>query len=164
MLRRLVITAAAVANLLFFDQAAKVAAVSFLKGRPPRVVIDGFFNLAYVENRGCAWGMLQGHVWPLAIFAFFALGVMVWTRKSIFPPGGWGAAAEVMLYAGVIGNLVDRLSRGCVVDMFHFHLKDAWSFPVFNVADVYITIAAFFLVLALIFSPEGKAGGKDDKA
>ena len=167
MLRRLVITAAAVANLLFFDQAAKAAAVSFLKGHPPRVVIEGFFDLAYVENRGCAWGMLQGHVWPLSIFALAALGVMIWKRKSIFPPGGWGAAAEVMLYAGVIGNLVDRLSRGCVVDMFDFHWG-VHQFPVFNVADSFITVAAAILIVHGLFaksgSPKRMDGECDDEA
>ena len=111
--------------------------------------------------------MLQGHVWPLAIFAFFALGVMVWKRKSIFPPGGWGASAEVMLYAGVIGNLVDRLSRGCVVDMFDFH----WGvhhFPVFNVADSFITVAAAILIAHGLFaksgSPKRMDGECDDEA
>ena len=167
MLRRLVITAAAVMNLLFIDQAVKTAAVSFLKGHPPRVVVDGFFNLAYVENRGCAWGMLQGQVWPLAVFACVALGVMLWKRKSIFPPGGWGAVAEVLLYAGVIGNLIDRIARGCVVDMFDFH----WGvhhFPVFNVADSFITVAAAILIAHGLFAKGGSSkrmdGARDDEA
>jgi len=146
MLRRFVFTFAAVTNLLLLDQFVKAAAVYFLKGQPPRVVIEGLFNLAYVENRGCAWGMLQGQVWPLAAFAFLALGFILWKRNSIFPKGRWGAVAETLLYAGVIGNLLDRLSRGCVVDMFDFH----WGvhhFPVFNVADSFITVAAAILIL-----------------
>ena len=145
MLRRIVLFSAAVANLLLIDQVVKAASVSSLKEKPPVEVLPNLFNLAYVENRGCAWGMLQGHVWPLSIFALAALGVMIWKRKSIFPPGGWGAVAEVLLYAGVIGNLVDRFARGCVVDMLDFH----WGvhhFPVFNVADSYITVAAALLL------------------
>lgn len=62
MLRRFVVTFAVVMNLLLVDQAVKAAAVVSLKGQPARVVLDNLFNLAYVENRGCAWGMLQGHV------------------------------------------------------------------------------------------------------
>ena len=111
--------------------------------------------------------MLQGQVWPLSIFAFVALGVMLWKRKSIFPPGCWGAVAEVLLYAGVIGNLVDRLSRGCVVDMFDFH----WGvhhFPVFNVADSYITVAAAILIAHGLFANNGGSkrmdGARDDEA
>ena len=161
--RRLVLTFAAVTNLLLLDQIVKAAAVYYLKGQPARVVVANYFNLAYVENRGCAWGLLQGQVWPLAIFAFFALGIIYWKRKVIFPVGRWGAVAETLLYSGVIGNLLDRLSRHCVVDMFDFH----WGvhhFPVFNVADSYITVAAAILILAGFFQKKTeKASPKDAK-
>ena len=95
--------------------------------------------------------MFQGHVWPLAVFASLAMAFVIWKRRSIFPSGVVGAVAEVTLYAGILGNLVDRLWRGCVVDMFDFH----WGihhFPCFNVADVYINIAAGLLILAALFS------------
>ena len=155
-MRRFVLTFAAVMNLLLVDQAVKAACVSRLKGAAPVEVIPGLFNLAYVENRGCAWGMLQGHVWPLAAFAVVALAFVVWKRKSIFPAGGWGAACEIFLYAGILGNLVDRLWLGCVVDMFDFH----WGvhhFPCFNPADVFINVAAFILVGSSFFA-RGKHG------
>ena len=145
MLRRIVLFSAAVANLLLIDQVVKAASVSSLKEKPPVEVLPNLFNLAYVENRGCAWGMFQGHVWPLAVFAVIAMGVLIWIRKSVFPRGGWGVFCEILLYAGILGNLVDRLARGYVVDMFDFH----WGvhhFPVFNVADSYITVAAALLL------------------
>ncbi len=156
LLRRFVLTFAAVTNLLLLDQIVKAAAVYYLKNAPAKVVVENFFNLAYVENRGCAWGMLQGQVWPLAIFAFIAMGFLFWKRRAIFPAGRWGAIAETLLYAGIIGNLIDRLSRRCVVDMFDFH----WGvhhFPVFNVADSYITIAATILVVAGFWASRGKS-------
>ena len=145
MLRRIVLFSAAVANLLLIDQVVKAASVSSLKGNLPVEVLPNLFNLAYVENRGCAWGMFQGHVWPLAVFAIIAMGLLIWKRKSVFPRGGWGVFCEILLYAGILGNLVDRLARGYVVDMFDFH----WGvhhFPVFNVADSYITVAAALLL------------------
>jgi signal peptidase II len=150
-MKRFVFTFAAVMNLLLLDQAVKAAAIAHLKGAPPVTVLDGLFNLAYVENRGCAWGMFQGHVWPLAVFAILAMVFVIWKRRSIFPSGAVGAVAEVTLYAGILGNLVDRLWLGYVVDMFDFH----WGihhFPCFNVADVYINIAAGLLILAALFS------------
>ena len=156
MLRRVILFSAAVANLLLLDQVVKAASVSFLKGHPPVEVVSDLFNLAYVENRGCAWGMLQGHVWPLAAFACLAIAVLVWKRRSIFPAGVAGTVAELMLHAGILGNLVDRLARGCVIDMFDFH----WGvhhFPCFNVADAYITVAAFLLLLL------GFAEGRKEK-
>ena len=150
-MKRFVFTFAAVMNLLLVDQVVKAAAIAHLKGAPLVTVLDGLFNLAYVENRGCAWGMFQGHVWPLAVFAILAMVFVIWKRRSIFPSGAVGAVAEVTLYAGILGNLVDRLWLGYVVDMFDFH----WGihhFPCFNVADVYINIAAGLLILAALFS------------
>ena len=144
-MRRLVLSFAAVMNLLLVDQFVKAAAISRLKGAPP-VELAPFLNLAYVENRGCAWGMFQGHVWPLAAFGIAALAVVLWKRKSIFPQGVAGTIAEITLYAGILGNLVDRLVLGFVVDMFDFHWG-ASHFPCFNVADVYINIAAGLLIL-----------------
>ena len=144
-MKRLVLSFAAVMNLLLVDQFVKAAAVSRLKGAPP-LELAPFFNLAYVENRGCAWGMFQGHVWPLAAFGIAALAVVLWKRKSIFPQGVAGTIAEITLYAGILGNLVDRLVLGFVVDMFDFHWGTS-HFPCFNVADVYINIAAGLLIL-----------------
>jgi signal peptidase II len=146
MLRRIVLFSAAVVNLLLVDQVVKELAIRHLKGSLPIEVVPNLFNLAYVENRGAAWGMFQGNVWPLAIFACVALAVLAWKRKSIFPRGIAGTTAELLLYAGIIGNLVDRVARGCVVDMFDFH----WGvhhFPCFNVADAFITVAAGLLIL-----------------
>lgn len=146
MLKRFVLSFAAVMNLLLIDQVVKELAIRNLKGEAAIQVIPNLFNLGYVENRGMAWGLLQGYVWPLAAFACIAIAVLVWKRRSIFPAGVAGTVAELLLHAGILGNLVDRLARGCVVDMFDFH----WGvhhFPCFNVADAYITVAAGLLIL-----------------
>lgn len=161
MLRRIVLFSAAVVNLLLVDQVVKAASISSLRDRPPVEVIPNLFNLAYVENRGCAWGMFQGHVWPLAVFGIVVMGLLIWKRKSVFPRGGWGVLSEILLYAGIVGNLVDRLARGYVVDMFDFH----WGvhhFPVFNVADSYITVAAgLLLILSFLQKDEERKAEKD---
>ena len=151
-MRRIVFSAAAVVHLLLLDQMAKAFAIQRLKGNPA-IEVFPFFNLAYVENRGCAWGMFQGHVWPLAVFAAVAFAFLLWKRKSVFPPGAWGWAAEHLLYAGILGNLIDRLYHRFVVDMFDFH----WGihhFPCFNVADACISVAAGILLFFSLFSKE----------
>lgn len=145
MLRRLVQSFVVVTHLLLLDQIVKALAVVHLKGTAPFKVVDGVFDLAYVENRGCAWGMFQGSVWPLAVFAMVVLALLIWKRRSVFPAGKTGLVAEFLLYSGIIGNLCDRVCRGFVVDMFDFH----WGvhhFPCFNVADSYITVAAALLI------------------
>ena len=153
-MKRLAIALVAALNLLLADAVVKEASVARLKGVEPVAVVPGLFSLAYVENRGCAWGMFQGHVWPLAAFGLLALAFLAWRRADMFGAGqpadaaAWAAAAaEPLLYAGIAGNVVDRLFRGFVVDMFDAH----WGvrhFPCFNLADSYITIAVALLLLA----------------
>ena len=156
-MRRFFAVFAAVANLVLVDAVTKELAAGHLKGSPAVSVIDGFFNLAYVENRGCAWGMFQGHVWPLAVFGLLALGLLIWKRRSVFGPGRLGAVAEPLLYAGIIGNVTDRVMRGYVIDFFDFHWAEVYHFPCFNVADVCITCAAGLLILASFFPAKGRA-------
>lgn len=143
-MKRLLVIALAVANLFCLDLVTKEIAAVTLKGSAALSVIDGFFNLAYVENRGCAWGMFQGKVWPLALFGLIALGFLVWKRKEIFQL----KAAEPLLYAGILGNLYDRVFRGYVIDFVDLHWGAAYHFPCFNVADVCITLAAALLLLS----------------
>jgi signal peptidase II len=142
-MKRLVVTFAAVANLLLFDAVAKELAAGLLKGSAAVSVVPGLFSLAYVENRGCAWGMLQGAVWPLAAFGLAALAFLVWKRRAVF---GDAWVAPCLMYAGIIGNVIDRVWRGYVIDMLDFHLG-AHHFPCFNLADAYICIAAGLLIL-----------------
>lgn len=145
-MKRFLISFAIVSNLVLADAIVKELAVGLLKGAAAVPVIDGFFNLAYVENRGCAWGMFQGQVWPLAVFGIAALALLLWKRKSVFGPGKVDAVCEVLLYSGITGNLIDRIFRGYVVDMFDFYLG-VHHFPCFNLADSYITIAAVLLII-----------------
>ena len=146
-MKRFLILFAVVANLVLADAITKELAAGYLKGSAAVSVIPNLFNLAYVENRGCAWGMFQGQVWPLAVFGLVALAFLIWKRKSIFS----SSVAEPLLYAGIIGNVIDRLCRGYVIDMFDFH----WGihhFPCFNVADSCICIAVGLLLLTSLRS------------
>lgn len=168
MIRRIVSTFALVANLVLLDAVAKELAAGYLKGSPAVSVVDGLFDLAYVENRGCAWGMFQGSVLPLAAFALVALVFVAWKRKSIFPAGegrlsrSAAFVAECLLYAGITGNLIDRVFRGYVIDFLDFHWG-ASHFPCFNLADSFITVAAV-LIVALSFAEEGAKKKKGNKS
>jgi len=146
-MKRALVLFAAVANLVLADAVTKELAHGCLRGREPVPVVPGFFDLAYVENRGCAWGMLQGQVWPLAAFAAVVLALLVWKRRSVFGEGRVAMVAEALLYAGIVGNLVDRLFRGFVIDFLDFHWKAAYHFPCFNLADTYISVAAGIIIL-----------------
>ena len=150
--RRFLILFAVVSNLVLADAVVKEIAAGCLKGAAAVSVIPNFFDLAYVENRGCAWGMFQGQVWPLAIFGLAALAFLIWKRRSVFGDSKPAAVAEPLLYAGIVGNVIDRLFRGYVIDMFDFH----WGvhhYPCFNVADVLICVSAGLLLLSSFRAP-----------
>lgn len=151
MLRRFIMTFAIVTNLILLDQVVKEIAVRVLKSYTSITVIPNFFNLTYVENRGCAWGMLQNQTWLLVSIAVVMLVLLIWRSKWFFPEGKLGKVVQVLLYSGIVGNLWDRIFRGFVVDMFDFH----WGihhFPVFNVADVFICVAAGLLIISSFLS------------
>ena len=160
MMRKFVTYFAVVSNLALVDAIVKEWAIARLKGGAWMEVAP-FFNLAYVENRGCAWGMLQNHVWPLAAVGIIAIAVVIWKRRRIFDFSTMAVGAKVrsclafwaeaLLYAGIFGNLLDRIYRGYVVDMFDFHLGKS-HFPCFNVADAYITLAVVILFAAAFFT------------
>ena len=160
-MKRFWLTFAVVMNLVLADAVVKELAAGLLKDSAAFCVIPGFLNLAYVENRGCAWGLFQGQVWPLAAFGLVALALLVWKRRAVFDFPAFPLSrarffpslfplllplAEPFLYAGILGNVIDRIFRGYVIDMFDFHWG-AHHYPCFNIADALICIAAGLMIL-----------------
>lgn len=142
--------AALASAVVAIDQGIKALVVHFLKGAAPIEVVSGLFRLCYVENRGAAWGLFQGAHYLLAAFALVAIvWLLIEARKSLFkmPLGVTGSA---LFAGGAMGNMLDRLIRGKVIDFLDFH----WGvhhFPAFNFADSCICVAAaFFLFSSLL--------------
>ena len=137
--------------LVLFDQFTKLLALKFLKGEPPIVLIPGVFELRYLENRGAAFGILQGKKAFFIIFTVIILAVLLYfflkkipsERKFFFMN-----TICILFFAGAIGNFIDRVFRNYVVDFFYFCLID---FPIFNVADIYVTVAAFAMIILGLF-------------
>ena len=165
-MRRLFVAFVIALNLVLADAVVKECAIHYLKGEQPVSVVSGLFNLAYVENRGCAWGMFQGHVWPLALFGILALALVAWKRRIVFGDdmntvsARLGAIAEPLLYGGIIGNVIDRIFRGFVVDMFDVYLGQS-HFPCFNLADSYISVAVALMVLASFLEKKSETKKQD---
>ncbi len=135
--------------LVVIDQVTKMFARTTIK-KAPIVLWDGVFELYYHENRGSIWGILQGKVDILLIFSIllFALMIYVYIRMpktKVYLPLFW---VLVVMMAGAIGNTIDRLFFGFVTDFLYFKLI---NFPIFNVADCYITVCAF-LTIILVFT------------
>ncbi len=136
--------------LIAFDQFTKYLAEINLMGNEPIVLIPGMLELRYLENRGAAFGLLQGGKIFFVIITLFILGVVFYALYRM--PGDKRyllmKALLVLIASGAIGNLIDRLRREYVVDFIYFSLID---FPIFNVADIYVSVATFLLILALLF-------------
>lgn len=111
------------------------------------VVFDGVFSLFYVENTGAAWGALEGKRWFLVVVAAVAIAIIIYMMYKDKIKGVCYTVATVMLLAGGLGNLIDRVFRGYVIDYLRVTFID---FPVFNFADCLITVGAVFLIFKLI--------------
>ena len=135
---------------VFLDQWTKVLAINHLKDQTPFVIWEGVFKLQYLENRGAAFGMFQNKQIFFVISAILIFIVALWFYTKVpmtkrFLPL---RLCAILVCAGGIGNLIDRLRFNYVVDFFYFELID---FPIFNVADIYVTISAFALALLIMF-------------
>lgn len=108
-------------------------------------VLGVSFSLNFVGNTGAIWGLFQGHAWPLFLFRLLVIAVLAGYLYRR-PKASWGMWLVVV---GAIGNVLDYLFYGYVVDFFHFVLW-GYSFPIFNVADSYICLGA----ISLLFSPD----------
>lgn len=148
--KRIALAAAAFVLLTALDQWTKGLAVERLKGREAFIIWNHVFELLYSENRGAAFGMMQGgrpFFVVIAVVVFAVVLHVLWRLpdKAKFIPLG---SCAVFVAAGAAGNLIDRLANGYVVDFLYFSLID---FPIFNVADCYVTVSAAVLCL-LLFS------------
>lgn len=123
-------------SLTILDQVTKqLVRDRFLLGeRLP--VIPGFFNLTYVRNTGAAWGMLSGLNNWLVVLSIVILIFLILFRRSFLTDAVIHQLAAGLMLAGIIGNLVDRIRLGYVIDFLEFH--PGFDFPAFNVADASI--------------------------
>lgn len=136
--------------LLIIDQLTKVRAVNTLKGQEPFVLIDGVFELHYLENFGAAFGILQGQRTFFVIITIIIIIVVFYIYAKMPVCRRFNALRVIMVLigAGALGNFIDRTKQGYVVDFFYFKLID---FPIFNVADIYVTSATIALVVFILF-------------
>ncbi len=142
--------------LIIADQAVKFWAVKELQIFGSMEIIENFFSLTYVENTGAAFGFLEGAKWFFVVLTLVVVILAVVYYVKIYKDKSkwWIKTAIVMIGAGGIGNLIDRLFRGYVVDLFDFIIF-GYDFPVFNVADILIVLGTALLMGGIIIF-EGK--------
>lgn len=142
--------------MIILDQMVKYWTVSALKPVGSIPIWENIFHLTYVENRGAAFSILQGQKLFFVAVTLFVLAVILFAFRK-----GWimhftGKWALLMITGGAIGNVIDRIFRGFVVDMFDFCLI---NYPVFNVADIFVVCGGILLIYYVMFKhpdPEKK--------
>ncbi len=136
--------------LIIADQISKYLAILKLREQPSISIIDGVFELHYLENRGAAFGLLQDQRYFFVFVAIIITGVVSYVIYRL-PDNKKYTILDILLVliiSGALGNMIDRIRQGYVVDFFYFVLID---FPIFNVADIYVTVATFLLIILLLF-------------
>ena len=136
--------------LVAFDQYTKYLAVIHLKDKPAFVIFNGVLELNYLENNGAAFGMLRNQK---AFFIFVAIVVLSVIGYVLFKMPNQKKYRILhlllsLITAGAIGNMIDRIRLNYVVDFIYFVLI---NFPIFNVADIYVTVSTVILVIMLLF-------------
>jgi len=157
---RVLVPLVSILIMIGLDQWTKYLTIQYLSdGREVKVLGDALV-LTYVQNRGMAWGLFQNGQMIFAILTPVAIAAIIF----LYVRTPWEIEyrpiriAEVMLVGGALGNLIDRIFRYDPVDgqLFHGYVVDmiyikAIKFPVFNVADSFVTVAFFLMIFLLIF-------------
>lgn len=135
------------AALLAVDQGTKYWAQHYLQLQREIPVIEGIFSFTYVQNYGAAFGMLSGQRWILLLLTCGILigGVWLVVRYRITQPALLLSGTAV--FAGAIGNLVDRIRLSYVVDFLEVRF---FSFPVFNLADCFVVVGMAMLAILIV--------------
>ncbi len=134
---------------ILIDQYTKFLAVTQLKTNPISI-IDGVFELHYLENRGAAFGILQNQqiffliITVIMLIAIVFLYVRLPYTKRVLPL----RICLIFITSGAIGNMIDRVRLNYVIDFLYFELID---FPIFNVADIFVTVSTFVIALLILF-------------
>ena len=135
---------------ILIDRMTKLWALESLRGNDAIIIIKNFFSFDYLENRGAAFGMLQGRVSLLTIVTSFVILGMIYYLIKYKPKSKIMALGLGMIISGAIGNLYDRVVYEYVVDFILLHYKDVYYFPTFNIADMLVVCGTELMAIFIL--------------
>lgn len=139
--------------VIVLDQVSKYLAVKYLKGSSPYIIIEDFLQLYYVENYGAAFGILQNRkLFFIIVTSIVIISIIFFLYKNPYNLNKIMQVALAMLLGGAIGNLIDRIRLGYVVDFISTRIGKGYDFPVFNIADMFIVISTFLIIILVLFN------------
>lgn len=134
--------------MVLADQLTKWLITIYIPYGTARPIIPDFFYISHVLNTGAAWGVMSDRTALLSVITIVACLLLLYLLVVSVNP--WLTASLVMVVSGAVGNLIDRVFRGEVVDFLSFHFG-SYDFPSFNVADVCITCGCILLMIVVVF-------------
>jgi len=137
--------------VLVIDQLSKLIALQYLRPIEGVEIIPGFFRLYYATNTGGAFSILSDSTAILIIFSLVAI-VVIFAWQFTLPHKDWVMRITLgLIFGGAIGNLIDRFTRGFVIDFLDFHWRYRLHWPTFNFADTFICIGVGLIVVWTVF-------------
>lgn len=138
--------------IIILDQVTKYLAIQHLKTSAPYIVLDNFFQLNYVENYGAAFGILEGKkIFFIIMTLAVVIGISFFLIKNYHEMNIFLRIGISLLLGGAIGNFIDRIRLGYVVDFISFRLIGRYDFPVFNIADIAIVVGTGLILILVLF-------------
>ena len=136
--------------LIGLDQIVKFLITSHMALYDTIPVIKQVFHITYIQNKGAAWGSLQGKRYFLLAITILVLAFLVYFYVRMLKLNRYKdlRILFIFVFSGAVGNMIDRIRLGYVIDMFDFRLI---NFPVFNVADIYVTCSMIILLVFILF-------------
>ncbi|BDU50338.1 signal peptidase II [Haliovirga abyssi] len=145
---------------VLLDQITKFFVLTKMKPGESIPIIKNFFHITFVQNKGVAFGMLYGHVGVLVFVGLIAIvGIILYFHKKGEEYSILSRIGFIFIMSGAIGNFIDRVFRGFVIDFIDF--RGIWVY-IFNLADVWINIGVFFILIEYFFEKE-KAEKEESK-
>ena len=133
---------------IIIDQVSKIIVVNNLTNNKSIEVIKSFFYLTYTNNQGAAFSILTGRRILLILVALVVIGVLIYYVRKNKIEGKVNKIALSLVIGGSIGNLIDRILRGAVIDFIDVKIF-GYNFPIFNLADTFIVIGVFLLIIEM---------------
>ena len=141
------IVAGIIAALIVLDQLVKAYVVQNIALGEIKSWIPNLVSLTYLQNRGAAFSILQDQQLLFAVITLVVVVGAIWYLHKHMEDSFWMVLGLTLIIAGGLGNFIDRVSQGFVVDMFHL---DFINFAIFNVADSYLTVGVIVLLIAML--------------
>ena len=131
---------------LLIDIVSKLVVSNLMKVFDSIVVIKDFFYITYVRNTGAAWSILSDKTWLIIIISLIIIGLIILYICKNKPKSNCENIGYAMILGGAIGNFIDRIVYGYVIDFFDFYIF-GYDYPIFNVADSFIFIGVIILII-----------------